>query len=59
MVLEWERRALLITRRKVERCIMCLDFKSIGRRVSACRGERDGTVRDCAGLVNGGFLYII
>ena len=24
---------------------MCLDFKSSGRRVSACRGGRDGTVR--------------
>ena len=37
---------------------MCLNFKSSGRRVSACRGDRDGTVRDCVGLVKGGFLHI-
>ena len=27
------------------------DLRKGGRRVSACRGDRDGTVRDCAGIV--------
>ena len=37
---------------------MCLDFKNSGRRISACRGDRDGTVRIVRGYVKGGSLHI-